>query len=130
MEEYGDVDGWTGFFVALKEEHVAWRCHWLVLPDMTAAHMGPAWVVIAGLTGFAFYFPQRILRQFGIRQETQFSVPSSFRLPEFKHSVMEKYRLSWKKRTTWVCDDYPTIHLNARYRKWIREETSTRSGTV
>jgi hypothetical protein len=130
VEEHGDRDGWTDFLMILGEEHVIWRCHWLVLPDMTAAHMGSSWVVVAGLTGFAFYFPQRILRQLGIRQEVQFSVPTSFHLPEFKHSVMENYRRSWKNRVTWVHDDYPTIHLEALYRKWIRAEVSARFGTA
>ncbi|KAH7862524.1 hypothetical protein Vadar_006040 [Vaccinium darrowii] len=120
VHDEADEDEWTDFFRSLEEDHIAWRCHWLPLLDMTANHMGDTWVILAGLQGYAYYFPQRILRQYCIRQEVEYAVPATFSLPSFKHSVFEHYRTTWRDRVVWAPDPYPTIHLDRHYRDWIR----------
>ncbi|KAH7850139.1 hypothetical protein Vadar_028441 [Vaccinium darrowii] len=120
VHDEADEDEWTDFFRSLEEDHIVWRCHWLPLPDMTANHMGDTWVILAGLQGYAYYFPQRILHQYCIRQEVEYTVPATFSLPTFKHSVFERYRTSWRHRVVWAPDPYPTIHLNRHYRDWMR----------
>ena len=126
VHDEADEDDWIDFFRSLEEDHIAWRCHWLPLPDMTANHMGDTWVILAGLQGYAYYFPQRILRQYRMRQEVEYMVPATFSLPTFKHSVLERYRASWRDRVVWAPDPYPSIHLNGHYRDWMREQMKAR----
>ena len=125
---YGSEDDWADFFASAEEDDISWRCHWLRLPAMTVGNMGSTYVFMAGLTGFSFYSPFRILRQLGLSQEVPQPGSELLRLPPFTIPGLRSYARSWGSRRTEPNDPLFSIASTGRYRKWLRRDVEARMG--
>jgi hypothetical protein len=95
---------------------------------MTTGNMGSPYVLIAGLTGFSFYAPFRILRQLGLSQEVPPQGSEVLRLPPFTIPGLRNYVRTWGARRTEPGDPLYSIALTGRYRKWLRRDVEARMG--
>ncbi|KAI8568359.1 hypothetical protein RHMOL_Rhmol02G0192000 [Rhododendron molle] len=125
---YSNEDDWADFFASAEEDDIAWRCHWLRLPAMTVSNMGSTHVFVAGLTGFTFYSPFRILRQLGHSQEVPPPGSEVLRLLPFTIPGLWSYVRTWEARRTEPNDPLFSIASTGRYRKWLRRDVEARMG--
>jgi len=110
-EVFDDVGGWIQVLSRLTEEVISWRLTWSDLPDMAISNMGRQWVVLAGLTRWTFYIPNRIPRQLGARPVPPPVGLEDFVIPELQCCHIQVYQNNWKERTTIPRDPYPSVLL-------------------
>ncbi|KAH7864514.1 hypothetical protein Vadar_030429 [Vaccinium darrowii] len=125
-EVFNDVGGWTRVLSQLTEEVISWRLTWIDLPDMAISNMGRQRVILAGLTRWTFYVPNRILRQLGVRQVPPPAGPEDFVLPNFNVATFRAYQSNWRERTTIPRDLYPSVLLPTRYKRWLTRDIEAR----
>jgi hypothetical protein len=124
LEVSDDVHGWFRVLSRLTEEIIAWRVAWLDSPAMTTSNMGRQRVILAGLSCWTFYIPNRILRQLGVRQK----IPPSenFVMPNHNFATFRAYQNTWRERVTIPRDQYPSVNLSERYVRWLIRDMETR----
>ena len=93
---------------------------------MTVSNMGRHRVVLAGLSGWTFYIPYRILRQLGVDQLIPSVYPEAFVAPNFNHATIQAYQRTWRERMTVPRDQHPSIVLSGRYKRWLAQEIEAR----
>ena len=93
---------------------------------MAVSNMGRQWMVLAGLTSWTFYIPNRILRQLGVRQVLPPVDPENFVLPNFNFATLRAYQNNWRERMIITKEPYPSVLLPGRYKRWLVIDIETR----
>ena len=124
---FEDVEGWFGLLSGLTEEIITWRINWLNAERMSISNMQRHRMVLAGLSGWTFYIPYRIMRQFEVRQDLPPVDPENFVMPNFNHASILAYQNNWWSRTTVCKDQYPSVLIPRRYMKWLMKDIETRA---
>ncbi|KAH7839767.1 hypothetical protein Vadar_008555 [Vaccinium darrowii] len=125
-EVFDGVGGWIRVLSQLTEEVISWRLTWIDLPNMAISNMGRQRVILAGLTRWTFYIPNRILRQLGARQVLPPAGPEDFVIPNFNVATFRAYQRNWRERTTIPRDLYPSVLLPTRYKRWLTRDIEAR----
>jgi hypothetical protein len=126
-EIFDDEGGWAQVLSRLTEEVICWQLIWLDLPDMAISNMGRQRMVLAGLTRWSFYIPNRILRQLGARQVLPPADPENFVIPNFNAATFRAYQNNWRERVIVPRDPYPSVLLPARYKRWLTRDIEARA---
>jgi hypothetical protein len=126
-EVFDDVGGWVQNLSHLTEEVISWRLTWIDLPDMAISNMGRQRMVLAGLTRWTFYIPNRVLRQLGARQVLPPAGPENFVMPNFNVATFRAYQNNWRERVTIPRDSCPSVLLPARYKRWLTQDIEARA---
>jgi hypothetical protein len=124
LEVFDDVQGWFRVLSQLTEEVITWRLTWLNTPVMSVSNMGRQRMVLAGLTCWTFYIPNRILRQLGVRQTVL--PPENFVVPNLNFATFRAYQNTWRERVTIPKEQYPSVNLSDRYVRWLIRDIETR----
>ncbi|KAF7136629.1 hypothetical protein RHSIM_Rhsim08G0127600 [Rhododendron simsii] len=126
VEACGSEELWVHRFHQVTEEMIAWRTNWADLPVMALSNMGRSRMMLAGMFGWTFYIPYRILRQLGVRQ----TMPPHeyFIMPPFKFSTCRFYQHTWRARVTIPRDPYPSVLLPQNYENWLIQDIEARIG--
>jgi len=125
-EVFDDVGGWIQVLSLLSEEVISWRLTWIDLPDMAISNMGRQRVVLAGLTRWTFYIPNRILCQLGARQVPPSAGPEDFVIPNFNVATFRAYQNNWRERMT-ILETHIQCSSSGTLQRWLTRDIEARN---
>lgn len=117
-----DEGWWFEWMCNLSTNHIAWRCPWLNLPAMSYSMFQDTGIRLIGLTHCVFYFPFRILRQFG---HDQTCPPEGIEYPvtfPVRGAHLARHTTAWRTRELLPPAPVFSCTLSDECWDWLNEE--------
>jgi hypothetical protein len=122
IRQFDTAEAWTEWLQSLESSSINWRCPWYDIPETTVSNKKLEWVVCAGLKGFSFYLPGRIMRQLGQTQQIEAATISATPSPGINRERLKYYRLTWHERKTVSPNPNFSVDLDDAYVAWLTND--------